>query len=105
MAASGLTREAYQLDPRQYLEWCTRRGVGLFEARRADIEGFGRHLETVGRARATIAIVCVRSRVSTDTPNKKGSFGCRPPCTCGDRASITNHTPSGSTATKSARSS
>src|SRR5438105_2581119 len=31
------------------------RGVGLFEARRADIEGFGRHLETVGRARATIA--------------------------------------------------
>ena len=52
---SGLTREACQLDLRQYVEWCAERRITLFCARRADIEGFGRHLETLGRARATIA--------------------------------------------------
>jgi site-specific recombinase XerD len=52
---SGLTREAYALDLRQYASWCTEQAVALFGARRADIERFGRHLETRGRARATIA--------------------------------------------------
>jgi integrase/recombinase XerD len=52
---SGLTREAYQLDLRQYAQWCTERSITLFGARRADIEGFGRHLEACGRGRATIA--------------------------------------------------
>ncbi len=51
----GLTREAYQLDLRQWVQWCTERQVALFGARRADIEGFGRHLEGCGRARATVA--------------------------------------------------
>ena len=52
---SGLTREAYALDLRQYVAWCTERHLALFGARRADIESFGRHLESLGRARATIA--------------------------------------------------
>jgi integrase/recombinase XerD len=52
---SGLTREAYELDLRQYLGWCAKHWIALFGARRADIEGFGRHLETLGRARATMA--------------------------------------------------
>ncbi len=51
---SGLTRDAYQLDLRQYLAWCADHQVALFDARRADIEGFGRHLEGLGRACATI---------------------------------------------------
>lgn len=51
----GLTREAYQLDLRQYVQWCTEHHLTLFGARRADIESFGRHLEARGRARATIA--------------------------------------------------
>jgi integrase/recombinase XerD len=51
----GLTREAYQLDLRQWVGWCAERQVALFGARRADIEGFGRHLEACGRARATVA--------------------------------------------------
>jgi len=55
MGYSGLTRDAYQLDLRQYVTWCADHRVELFEARRADIEGFGRHLEALGRARATIA--------------------------------------------------
>ena len=43
------------MDLRQWAAWCTERSVALFGARRADIERFGRHLEALGRARATIA--------------------------------------------------
>jgi len=48
---SGLTLDAYRLDLRQFVAW----HLTLFGARRADIERFGRHLEALGRARATVA--------------------------------------------------
>jgi integrase/recombinase XerD len=51
---AGLTREAYALDLRQFASWCQQNHVGLFQARRADIECFARDLEARGRARATI---------------------------------------------------
>jgi Phage integrase, N-terminal SAM-like domain len=51
---SGMTREAYTLDLRQFTAWCHRRHLALFAARRADIELFARDLESAGRARATI---------------------------------------------------
>ena len=51
---SGLTREAHELDLRQYASWCHQHHIRLFQARRADIECFARDLETRGRARATI---------------------------------------------------
>jgi site-specific recombinase XerD len=51
---SGLTREAYELDLRQYVSWCHQHHLRLFQARRADIECFARDLEARGRARATI---------------------------------------------------
>jgi len=51
---SGLTREAYELDLRQYASWCHQHHLRLLQARRADIECFARDLETRGRARATI---------------------------------------------------
>ena len=51
---TGLTREAYALDLRQYASWCRQHHIGLFQARRADIECFARALEARGRARATI---------------------------------------------------
>ncbi len=51
---SGLTRQAYELDLRQYAGWCHTRHLRLFGARRADIECFARDLEARGRARATI---------------------------------------------------
>ena len=50
---SGLTREAYELDLRQYSSWCLQNQLRLFAARRADIECFARDLAR-GRARATI---------------------------------------------------
>ena len=51
---TGLTREAYALDLRQFPSWCTRQSLRLFDVRRADIECFGRDLEAAGRARATV---------------------------------------------------
>ena len=51
---SGLTRQAYELDLRQYATWCQTRHLALFSSRRADIECFARDLEARGRARATI---------------------------------------------------
>ncbi len=38
----GLTRDAYALDLRQFVSFCDRRHLGLFEVRRSDIETFGR---------------------------------------------------------------
>ena len=52
---SGLTRDAYSLDLRQFVQWAQTRHVALFDVARADIEGFARHLEDLGRARATIS--------------------------------------------------
>ena len=52
---SGLTREAYALDLRQFASWITGHGFGLFEVRRAHIEAFARDLEARGRSRATIS--------------------------------------------------
>ena len=52
---SGLTRDAYALDLRQFVRWCTEHHLALFAVRRADIECFGRELEDKGKARATVA--------------------------------------------------
>lgn len=52
---SGLTRDAYALDLRQFAAFCELRHLGLFDVRRSDIEAYGRELEARGRARATVA--------------------------------------------------
>ena len=51
---SGLTRQACELDLRQFASWCQQHQLHLFGARRPDIEFFARDLEARGRARATI---------------------------------------------------
>jgi len=51
----GLTLQAYTIDLRQFTAWCTSHGLNLFAARRVDIECYARELETLGRARATVA--------------------------------------------------
>jgi integrase/recombinase XerD len=50
----GLTREAYELDLRQFASWCHLHHLRLFGVRRPDIECFARDLESRGRARATV---------------------------------------------------
>ena len=51
---SGLTRQAYELDLRQYAAWCQPHQLRLFQARRANVECFARDLEARRRARAAI---------------------------------------------------
>ena len=51
---TGLTRQAYELDLRQFASWCGQHHLHLFQARRPDIECFARDLEARGRARATV---------------------------------------------------
>jgi integrase/recombinase XerD len=51
---TGLTRQAYELDLRQFASWCAQHHLHLFQARRPDIECFARDLESKGRARATV---------------------------------------------------
>jgi hypothetical protein len=51
----GLTRDAYDLDLRQFVAFCSGRQLGLFQVRRTDIEAYGRELEAQGKARATVA--------------------------------------------------
>ena len=50
---SGMTFEAYALDLRQYVSFCATYRLGLFEARRAHIEAFARHLEAGGHTAAS----------------------------------------------------
>jgi site-specific recombinase XerC len=52
---TGLTRDAYGLDLRQFVAWCDQQQIRLFDIRRSDIERFARTLEERGRARATVA--------------------------------------------------
>lgn len=52
---SGLTRDAYALDLRQFAIWCRDLELHLFESKRVHIEAFARDLEARGRSRATIA--------------------------------------------------
>lgn len=63
---SGLTREAYALELRQFAAWCHNHGLRLFGVRRADMECFGRDLEAAGRAQATV------------TPGPGRTSSCRP---------------------------
>ena len=41
-AYSGLTRQAYELDLRQYASWCQQHQLYLFQARRAYVAGAAR---------------------------------------------------------------
>jgi len=56
---SGLTRDAYALDLRQFVVWCAEQHLALFAVRRADIECFGRE-GTTGPS-AALADVAPRS--------------------------------------------
>ena len=57
---SGLTRDAYALDLRQYVAWCTERDITMFVARRSDIEALG-----LERGHRTLTIVRKGGKVVT----------------------------------------
>jgi hypothetical protein len=98
----GLTREAYALDLRQFATWCRTRSLPLFAVRRADIEGFARHLEARGRARATVTLRLSTIAGSTSTRSKKNSWTTPRPRMSGGPGWITSLMPPPWTATSSA---
>ena len=76
---SGLTRQAYELDLRQFASWCQQHQLHLFAARRADIEFFARDLEARGGGPVPPShAACARSPGSTATPSRKNSSTIRP---------------------------
>jgi integrase/recombinase XerD len=83
---SGLTRDAYTLDLRLYVAWCPEHQVAVFGARRADIECFARHLDSLGRARPRSPAGCARCPASAATPNRRGSPRSRRRRMCVDPA-------------------
>jgi integrase/recombinase XerD len=90
---SGLTRDAYELDLRQFLVWCDNHELDVFLVRRADIEAFARDLDDRGRARATVA-----RRLCTVTSfyryaEEEGLLAHSPAVHVRRPASTTNHTP------------
>ncbi len=99
----GLTRQAYELDLRQYVNWCHQHHLRLFQARRADIECFAHDLETRGRAGPRSPGGCTVSPGSTSTRWRKTCSSTLRPPTSGGPAWTTNRTPPGWTATNSAR--
>jgi integrase/recombinase XerD len=69
---TGLIRDTYALDLRQYASWCQQHHVRLFDARGADIECFARELEARGRARATVT-----RRLCTIAAFRPGGLPCK----------------------------
>jgi hypothetical protein len=65
---SGLTRDAYALDLRQYTSWCQTGGLRLFTARRAGIELFGRDLKPAAGPGPPSRVGSAPSQGSIDTP-------------------------------------
>jgi hypothetical protein len=102
-AYSGLTRQAYELDLRQFAGWCQQHHLRLFQARRADIECFARDLEARGRARATITRRLCTIAGSTSTPSKKNCSAIPRPRMSVGLAWTMSRAPPGWTATSSAR--
>jgi Phage integrase, N-terminal SAM-like domain len=100
---TGLTREAYALDLRQYASWCQQNHLRLFQARRADIECFARDLEARGRARATITRrLCTIAGLYRYAVEEELLDHSRPPMSDGP-AWTTSPTPPGWTVTSLAR--
>ena len=90
---SGLTRQAYELDLRQYVSWCYQHHLRLFQARRADIECFARDLENRGRARATITRWLCTIAGSTGTRWRRTCSIIHPPLMSAAPGRIMTRTP------------
>lgn len=100
---SGLTRDAYALDRRMYTAWCQQHDLHLFQARRADIECFGRDLEARGGLDRRSPAGCARSPGSTARPSRRSCSSTRLLCTCAARGWTTSPTRSGWTVTGAVR--
>ena len=89
---SGLTRQAYELDLRQYASWCQQHQLRLFQARRADIDSSPGIWKPAAGPGPPSPAACARSPGSTATPSKKNSWAIHPPRTCAGRGWTTSPT-------------
>ena len=93
---SGLTRQAYELDLRQYAAWCQSHQLRLFQARRADIECFARDLEANGRGPGHHHPAAVHRRRVLPVRGRGGPARSFSGCACAPSAAglrITRHRP------------
>ena len=102
---SGLTREAYMLDLRQFTTWCHQHGLHLFAVRRAGIECYARDMEAKGRAGPLSPAGWRPSPDCTSTRSKKNFLPAHRLLMSGGRGSITSPARSARPATKPAPSS
>ena len=100
---TGLTREAYALDLRQYASWCQQRHLRLFQARRADIESLPATWRPAAGPGPPSPAACAPSPDSTSTPWKKNFLITPQRFMSAARAWIMSRMPPGWTATSSAR--
>jgi hypothetical protein len=89
---TGLTREAYAQDPRQYASWCQEYHIGLFQARRADIECFALTWKPAAGSGRPSPAVCAPPPGSTGTPSMKNSSITPRPLTSAGLRAGPNHT-------------
>jgi hypothetical protein len=82
---SGLTRQAYELDLRQFASWCQQHQLRLFAARRADIEFFARTWKPAGGPGPRSPAACAPSPGSTGMRSKKIYSITHLPRMCGGR--------------------
>ena len=100
---TGLTREAYALDLRQYASWCQQHQVRLFQARRADIECFARDWKPAAAPGLPSLAACAPSPGSTGTPSRRNFSIFHPLHMCVGRGWTTSPMPRGWIATSSAQ--
>jgi hypothetical protein len=98
----GTTREAYALDLRQFVVWCTKHERRLFEVHRVDIECFGRDWKLEGGLARPSPVDCARLQASTAMQERKASLPTRLRSMCDGPGSTTSRTRLVSTATSSA---
>jgi hypothetical protein len=98
---SGLTRQAYELDLRQFAGWCQQHQLQLFGARRTDIELLATWKPTAEPGPPSPAAYAP-SPGSTGTPSKKNSSSTHPLRMSAVPGWIMSPTPPGWTVTNSA---
>ena len=96
---SGMTRDAYALDLRQWVAWCAGHDLEVFAVRRAHIELFARFLGRRARREPRSLGACRQSPASTSTALRRSCWHIRRRPTSAVPRSATNRTPPGWIAT------
>ena len=100
---TGLTREAYALDLRQYAGWCQQHTSACSRPAEQTSSASPATWEPAAAPRQPSPAVCARSPGSTSTPSRKNCSNIRPPLMSAARGWTTSPMPLAWTVTNSAR--